>query len=89
MVEQILVAMAKENAFFFSLIEWMPLFEEKEIPPYWHVYFISRNDPIIRYPLDKARGGQRRFKTIDAAYAAITKIADGRVRDVRIIPEPW
>ena len=89
MVEQILVAMAKENAFCRAEIEWMHLFEEKEVPPYWLVYFISRLDPIIRYPLDKTRGGQRRFKTIDAAYAAITKIADGRVRDVRIIPEPW
>jgi len=89
MKEDILQAMVRENAFCRVEIEWCHYYEEINKKPYWLVYFVSANVKDIRYPIETARGPIRQFKSIDAAYTTIGKITEGRVSDIRIIPEPW
>lgn len=89
MTEEILRAMVCENSFCRVEIEWCHFFHEGPKKPYWNVFFVSANCPDIRYPLDTARGCLREFKTLDTAFSTASKIVDGRIRDFRIIPEPW
>ena len=89
MKEDILQAMARENAFCRVEIEWCHFFHEGDKKPYWNIFFVSANCPDIRYPFDTARGVLREFKSIDTAFTNVLKITEGRIRDIRIIPEPW
>ena len=89
MKEDILQAMVMENAFCRAEIEWCHFFHEGNKKPYWNLFFVSANCPDIRYSLDTARGALREFKTLDTAYLAVSRITEGRIRDIRIIPEPW
>ena len=89
MKEDILQAMVRENSFCRVEIEWCHFYHEINKKPYWLVYFVSANCPDIRYPLETARGPIRQFKTVDAALSSIRKITEGRLSDLRLIPEPW
>jgi hypothetical protein len=89
MTEQILAAMTTENAFCRIEIEWCHFYHEGDKKPYWNLFFVSAHCPDIRYPLDTARGVIREFKSIDTAFSVANRITENRIRDIRIIPEPW
>lgn len=89
MKKDILQAMVRENAFCRAEIEWTHFFDEKNKKPYWILYFVSAYNKEIRYPLETARGPLREFKSLNSAISAFAKITEGRLRDFRIVPEPW